>query len=497
MFWAIRSILEVIVALPILAALSIIPQREGRRGKPFLSTGAVGLSFVLSLVAFGATIIQGPERGALLGIDRLGGIMLVLVTGVSTIVHVFATRYMDSDPRYARFFGWLGAVTACVVLVVSANNLMLLAVGWIGVGLGLYRLQTHFCERPAALAAARTMREAHAVGDLAIVIACAALALATHETRIDLALAKVADLSRPEIFVVAAAFAIAAISKSAQIPFHGWLPETMEAPTPVSALMHAGIVNAGGFLLTRFSPIFVHAWPVASVVFVIGAATALWGASCMLVRSDVKRGLAYSTVSQMGFMTMQCGLGAFPAAILHLVAHGIFKATLFLGSGYAVRERRRELARSAIVERGGANRTWAAAAALVVAGTSVSVALSPLGRALPAYGWFSLAFAAFTTAQMTFAIARRGNVAALASATILAIVTLPTYAFLVGAFDRFLAADIVANTVLVPGPLAVAIVSLFGGALLLGWGIVRFPSGLYDRVYVWLLNEKLPLGFVR
>jgi NADH:ubiquinone oxidoreductase subunit 5 (subunit L)/multisubunit Na+/H+ antiporter MnhA subunit len=482
-----------IAALPLLAALaSATASRGDAERRAAFGTGAVGVAFALSLAAFGLVLAGQSTDGFLLGIDRLRGLMLILVTGIATIVHAFATRYMNSDPGYARFFAWLGAVTAAVIGVVLASNLAVLAVAWCGVSVALYQLQIHYRDRPVALAAARPMRAAFAIGDLAMVGACAGLVWTNHTGSIAATLAGANAMSTPLLYVVVGLFAIAAFSKSSQIPLHRWLPDTMEAPTPVSALMHAGIVNAGGFLLVRFSPLVVDARGLAVVIFLAGAATAFWGSSCMLVRPDVKRGLAYSTVGQMGYMIMQCGLGAFPAAILHLFAHGIFKATLFLGSGYAVHDFKRELRAPVEAKNAVRHPRAGAAAGMLVVAAGVAVALSPLGRALPPYGWVLLSFATLTCMQAVYAIVRRGTAAEIAAAAALVIVVLPGYAALVGAFDRFLAADVAAPALLVSPILAGAVVALFALGLVLSWGIVALPAALRDRAYVWLLSEGIP-----
>jgi len=478
--------LGLIIAGPLLAAivLTMLPRtRQHHAGA--LTTAAIGATFLVSTLMFGAIVWGSAVRGPLLGIDRLSGTMLVLVTGISTLVHAFATRYMDSDPRYARFFFWLSVVTAAVVAVVLANSLVVLALGWIGVSICLYQLQTHASDRPAAMVAARFMRTAFVIGDAGIVCACIVLGLANGTMRLDTIIGRAAQLPSGLVLLAVALLTIAAFSKSSQFPLNRWLPETMEAPTPVSALMHAGIVNAG----------VAHAPGVALVIFVVGAATALWGTACMMVRSDVKRGLAYSTVGQMGYMTLQCGLGAFAAAILHLFAHGIFKATLFLGSGYAVHDHKRSLRGPAHLVSSTRVAPFAAAFAIVV---PVVVALlvlrSSLGHALPPYGWVVLAFAALTCAQASFAIVKRGTLAEFMIATALVAVTLPAYALLVSAFDRFIGVDVAAVAMLVPNSLAIVAIGAFALTLIVGWGVLRVPTSLRDRVYVWLLSEGLPVG---
>jgi NADH:ubiquinone oxidoreductase subunit 5 (subunit L)/multisubunit Na+/H+ antiporter MnhA subunit len=465
---------------------------------PRRTTAVVALAFLLSCAALALVTVQGPAGGRFIRIDRLAAVMLVLVTGISSVVHAFSIRYLDGDPRIGRFFTRLFIVTACVALLVCANDVLLLAAAWTGVSFALYDLQTHFRERESALAAAVPMRVTHLAGDAAMVFGCILLAFAAGTTRLDAILASGPALPPFTLPAVCSLLTIAAFSKSAQIPFHRWLPETLEAPTPVSALMHAGVVNAGGFAFARFSPFFAELPALMTIVFLAGAATALWGTACMLVRPDVKRGLAYSTMGQMGYMTMQCGLGGFAAAILHLAAHGIFKATLFLGSGYAIHDHKAEL-RAPAAARSDAPRPPAAPIAALVLGPLAFFAVwrSPLGTALPPYGWVLLAFAALTVMQAVYAIVRRGTALEFAAAIGAAATVMPGYAWLVGAFDRFLAAGVETQASLVAPPLAGAVVGLFAATLPLGWGLVRVAPALRDRVYVWLLSERLPLPGVR
>jgi NADH-quinone oxidoreductase subunit L/NAD(P)H-quinone oxidoreductase subunit 5 len=485
-----------IAGLPLLAAACQAVRAIGSPARRAAAgTIAVGGAFALALVGLAAAADE-PARGLVLDANRLRAVMLVLVTGIATIVHAFARRSMDSDPGYARFFVWLGIVTAAVVAVVEARSLIVLPVAWACVSIALYRLQTHYGDRPAARAAARPLRTALIAGDCALAAGCAILAAATHTLDLDAALAAAPGLAQGTAIAVAALVAIAAFSKSSQMPLHRWLPETMEAPTPVSALMHAGIVNAGGFLLAVFAPLLARCEPVAIAIFVAGTATALWGSSCMLVRPDVKRGLAYSTMGQMGYMTMQCGLGAYAAAILHLCAHGIFKATLFLGSGYAVHAHKDELRGPAIAanERVGNIEVRRASAVLATLGIAVIVGVSPLGRALPPYGWALLAFATLTCMQAARSIASAPGGAAPIAAQVPAAVLLPAYVGLVVGFERFLVAPGAAGAMQVPAPLVAAAIALFAAAQIAGWGIVRVPEAWRDRIYVWLLSERLPLA---
>jgi NADH-quinone oxidoreductase subunit L/NAD(P)H-quinone oxidoreductase subunit 5 len=292
---------------------------------------------ILAVLAFSGTTIAGLA----FAVDRLSAVILVLTAGISLTVHAFSVRYMDGDAAELRFFRDIGLMTGAILVMVAAADAIPFVLAWIGASWALASLIGHRRNWAAARASrAKTLRFL-SVGDAALVLA-AILAVAVYGTTSLAGIADAAAASPDGVFAIAIAvlLLIAAIAKSAQLPLHGWLPDTMTAPTPVSALMHAGFVNAGGYLLARFAELFLAQPAVLMAAFLIGAATALLGSAAMLVQPDVKRSLAYSTVGQMGFMVMQCGLGAFFAAIYHLVVHGIFKATLFLGAGSVIQNAR-------------------------------------------------------------------------------------------------------------------------------------------------------------
>ena len=294
------------------------------------------------LVSIGLTVFT-------LYVDWLSTLMALLVSAIGLVVHVFSVRYMQDDPAYVRFFMLLDAIIAVILLMVLAGDLLTLLLAWHLLGVCLYFLLSHQTQRRSATRYAFWTLFTHRVGDLPL-LAASALAYHTYGT-----------LSLPELFERVAAtptattllglpFAetvgvlilLAAFAKSAQFPFHTWLPYTMDGPTPVSALMHAGIVNAGGFLINRFAPVFVHTEHVLLLAFAVGLITTLMGSLMMLMQSDIKKALGYSTMGQMGYMVMECGLGAFSLAIYHLIAHGVFKATLFLGSGAIIGNARKD-----------------------------------------------------------------------------------------------------------------------------------------------------------
>ena len=361
------SILTLIPLLPLTACVLLTV--AGRRLGPSshrVAIPAVAMSFGLSVVAAVQVWSAGPQSIDLyrfvqvdtlvvdLGfyVDQLTVLLLLLVTSVSAIVHVYSSRYMIGDPRYARFFAVIGLFTAAMIALVMSRNLLMTFMCWEVMGICSYLLISHWAHRPAAGAAATKAFLVNAVADVGLL--CAVLLAAQTFGTLDIPtiLERASEVSGatvrplgwagvewsvPSISAVASLLFVGALGKSAQLPFHVWLPFAMEAPTPVSALIHAAtMVNAGPFLLVRFSPLLMLAPGVMAVIAVVGAATALFAAIVSTTQSDIKKILAYSTISQIGFMVMMCGAGAFVAAVFHLLAHGFLKAFLFLSTGNAL-----------------------------------------------------------------------------------------------------------------------------------------------------------------
>lgn len=255
---------------------------------------------------------------------------------VGALVATYSLRYMRSDARSGRFFASLAGLLACVLLFVFTGHAVLFALAWVSSGLLLARLIGHDDTWSEARAAAGRSRRVFLLGDLAVLTALGLLCWNAGTFQLDRAIGAVPDLAPPVATGVALLLLAGAAARSALPPFSGWLLSSMTAPTPVSALMHAGLVNAGGFLLLRFAPVLEAAPAVRYAAIALGFFAALWGIGIMAVRPDIKRSLAGSTVSQMGFMIMTCGLGAYAAALWHIVAHGLFKAWLFLNAGSAI-----------------------------------------------------------------------------------------------------------------------------------------------------------------
>ena len=276
--------------------------------------------------------------------DALTVSVLLLVTGVSAVVQAFARRYLHADAAASRFFAWAGTLTAASAAMAASATLVGLAFAWTLSGVALIALLRLYPGATGARSGARLAIRAFLIGDGALWLA---VAVATFQWgNLDLrtlgAVAPGLVADDPEIVaVVACLLVVAALARSAQVPLQSWLPATLAAPTPVSALLHAGVVNAGGILLIRLSPVFGASALATHMAFIAGGATVIYGTSLMLTKPDVKGALAHSTMGQMGFMVMTCGLGAFAAAAFHLLAHGMFKATLFLGSGSAIAQHAR------------------------------------------------------------------------------------------------------------------------------------------------------------
>ena len=287
-----------------------------------------------------------------LSIDRLTSVMLLLVTTVSALVHVYTIGYMQGEPGYARFFSYIALFTFSMLMLVLADNFLQLFVFWEAVGLCSYLLIGHWYERQSAVAAATKAFVVNRVGDFGFMLGLLlvfttfdSLDYATAFANVGPATAKLMNILEPvggsfevsTITVICLLLFMGAIGKSAQFPLHVWLPDAMEGPTPISALIHAAtMVTAGVFMVARLAPLYNASPTAMSVVAIVGAITMVLGATIALTQTDIKRVVAYSTMSQLGYMMMACGLGAYAAGIYHLMTHGAFKALLFLGCGSVI-----------------------------------------------------------------------------------------------------------------------------------------------------------------
>lgn len=347
--------------LPLLAGLGALLRPAAGRA----SLAVMGWSLWAGLAA-----ASGLALAACIGmvaLDWLSLAITVLTLFVGAIVIGFSRRHMKADPRLHLYVFRIGLLIASVLVFVSARDLVSLGLAWLASGWLLAALIGHVPGWVEAGAARRRALIAFAWGDTALVVALVILGIFAGSLSLDTALAAVPALPAGVQTALAALLLVAAMARSSVPPFHKWLMGSMTAPTPVSALMHAGLVNAGGFLLIRFAPLLDAAPVVQAAAVAIGALGALFGTGVMIVRPDVKRALGGSTVAQMSFMIMTCGLGAYAAALWHLIAHGLFKAWLFLGAGSTIgRARPTQLAPLGVADTAVVTLAAAALAAVVI-----------------------------------------------------------------------------------------------------------------------------------
>jgi NADH-quinone oxidoreductase subunit L len=348
--------LSLIVLLPFLGFLlnAALGARLGKRfvtavgcGLPIAAAGVAAWGFS-RLVSTGAPLEETAFTWAAFGgsaieigfwLDRLSGVMALVVTGVGSLIHVYSTGYMKEDESYARYFAYLNLFLFFMLLLVLGRSLLVLFVGWEGVGLASYLLIGFWFEDPAKAKAGKKAFIANRVGDGAFLLGMFLLygALGT----LDLGEIDRAFLIGPAPAVSASLVAlllfVGATGKSAQIPLYVWLPDAMAGPTPVSALIHAAtMVTAGVYMVARLSGLYMQAPDVSQLIAIVGGATALMAATIALVQTDIKKVLAYSTVSQLGYMFLALGVGAYGVGVFHLVTHAFFKACLFLGAGSVI-----------------------------------------------------------------------------------------------------------------------------------------------------------------
>jgi NADH-quinone oxidoreductase subunit L len=352
--------LSIIPALPLasVALNLLVGDRLGRRGTTVLACGAVlaAFGFALRAVLHLAGLPEAERHVTELAwtwmrvgdfsvdvsflLDPLSAVMVLVVTGVGSLIHIYATGYMAHDPSYRRFFLYLNLFMFAMLTLVLADNYLLMFVGWEGVGLCSYLLIGFWYERPAAADAGKKAFIVNRIGDFGFMLGAFMLIAATGSLdyeRVFTAAPHVFAAGGGLITLATLLLFLGATGKSAQIPLFVWLPDAMEGPTPVSALIHAAtMVTAGVYMLARSHVLFEMAPRTLEVVAVIGAATALMAATIGLAQNDIKRVLAYSTVSQLGYMFMACGVGAFGAGIFHLMTHAFFKALLFMGAGSVI-----------------------------------------------------------------------------------------------------------------------------------------------------------------
>ncbi len=365
-----------IVFLPLLGALiaGLFGRSIGAKASEYVTSLFLVVAAVLSWIAFftvalgeGETlripVLEWVKSGGLdvqwaFRIDTLTAVMLVVVNTVSSLVHIYSIGYMHHDPHRPRFFAYLSLFTFAMLMLVTSDNLLQMFFGWEGVGLASYLLIGFWYKKPSASAAAMKAFIVNRVGDFGFILGIFCIFALFGSISFDTIFAGAADFVPQEgaeagqaIFTLfgmsldkadaltwtCLLLFMGAMGKSAQVPLHTWLPDAMEGPTPVSALIHAAtMVTAGVFLVARMSPVFELSHDALTVVTVIGAITAFFAATVGLVQNDIKRVIAYSTCSQLGYMFVALGIGAYGAAVFHLFTHAFFKALLFLGAGSVI-----------------------------------------------------------------------------------------------------------------------------------------------------------------
>ena len=357
--------IQLLVFLPLIAALigGLGNRMLGNVTVKTLTTGALFASAALAWVTFVQFWLNGAQAydvpvldwinsGDLhlkwaLTVDTLTAVMLVVVTTVSALVHLYSWGYMDEDPDQPRFFAYLSLFTFAMLMLVTADNLVQMFMGWEGVGLASYLLIGFWYKKPSANAAAIKAFVVNRVGDFGFSLGIFGTFLVFGTVSIPAILAAVPGMhgagfsflgGRVDTMTcLCLLLFVGAMGKSAQLGLHTWLPDAMEGPTPVSALIHAAtMVTAGVFMVCRLSPMFEAAPAAQAVVAYVGAATALFAATVAIVQTDIKRVIAYSTCSQLGYMFFAAGSGAYGAAMFHLFTHAFFKALLFLGAGSVI-----------------------------------------------------------------------------------------------------------------------------------------------------------------
>ena len=355
-----------IVLAPLIAAIiaGLFGRQIGRAGSHWLTILAVGISFALSALVLKHLYFDGGlaenysvytwavsdglrmEVGFL--IDRLTALMMVVVTFVSLMVHIYTVGYMHDDPGYQRFFSYISLFTFSMLMLVMSNNFLQLFFGWEAVGLVSYLLIGFWFKRESAIFANLKAFLVNRVGDFGFILGIAGVVMFTHSLDYATVFAAGEGIAAQNVEVfsgvpwnamtlICILLFIGAMGKSAQMPLHVWLPDSMEGPTPISALIHAAtMVTAGIFMVARMSPLFELSDTALAVVLVIGSLTAFFMGLLGIVQNDIKRVVAYSTLSQLGYMTVALGVSAYSAAIFHLMTHAFFKALLFLAAGSVI-----------------------------------------------------------------------------------------------------------------------------------------------------------------
>lgn len=458
---------------------------------PAVFTRVVWLAWVASLLVVGARLQAGEgwELAGLLLVDGLTVLMWTVVTFLSGIVHSYSRRYMAGSEAITRFFLGLFGFTLAVMVLVAADHVVLFGVAWLVMGLVMAELVGTARGWPQARAAASLARRYVLASSALLGVSFLVLWSATDATTVSGIAERIDAASETTALLAATALLLAAMIQSALVPFHSWLLSSMTAPTPASALMHAGFVNAGGLLFVRFAPVVGFDSRFMLVVVAIGAASALLGKLLKSVQTDIKSRLGCSTTGQMGFMLMQTGLGYFGAALTHLVLHGLYKAYLFLGSGEQVEQTSPspsapETSRLGVV---GAVVTVLTAAA----GGAVFAILTGKGTTLDS-GLLLTGLVALTTLHATQTIVRQTGVRPGLRYGVVLVVFLPSIAVYAGAYTAI--TGLLGDLPLVTAPAALTPVHVVVAAAF-GVAYVAVELEVYKRshrLYVGLLNATQP-----
>ena len=347
-------LIKLIPLFPLLAVIlnGLVGRRYSHDVAHRLGWGSVGLSFLCTIVVFVDILRTGTPHEVIAYqwifggdltvnlaylVDPLTCIMLLVVTGVGFLIHVYSVGYMHGEDGFTRFFTYMNLFMVSMLLLVMGNNYVVLFIGWEGVGLCSYLLIGYYYDKVSAAKAASKAFVVNRIGDAGFLLGIFLIFINFKTLDYTKVFAQVSQLSPEMATAIALCLLIGAVGKSAQLPLYTWLPDAMEGPTPVSALIHAAtMVTAGVYMIVRNHAIFDLSPTAMTIVGVIGGLTALFAATIGLVQTDIKRVLAYSTVSQLGYMILACGIGAYTAAIFHLMTHAFFKALLFLSAGSVI-----------------------------------------------------------------------------------------------------------------------------------------------------------------
>jgi len=472
-----------------------LPNASNSPGRvPAVLTRLVWALFLTSLGVLGARLRVGTDWsfGGVVAVDGLTVLLWVVVAFFSGIVHSYSRRYMAGSEHYERFFTRLFAFTLSVMVLVAADHVALFAAAWLAMGLAMADLIGTVRGWPQARAAASLARRSFLASSALLGVALATLSWTTGATTVSGIVTNVGTVPTTAWAVAAGALLLAAMVQSALVPFHTWLLSSMTAPTPASALMHAGFVNAGGVLLLRFAPVVAFDPAFMLLVVVVGAASALLGKLLKSVQTDVKSRLACSTTGQMGFMIMQAGLGFFGAAITHLVLHGFYKAYLFLASGEEVDHTSPDSVGHATGNAGPVGLVVTVLTA--IAGGALFAVLTGKGLALDA-GLLLTGLVVLTTMHATRSALRSSDLPATYRYGVVPLVFFPAIAVYALAYNAV--AGVLHG---VPGVTAAADLTVVHGVVALAFLVayVAIETGLYrrsTRVYVALVNAtQAPSG---